>query len=338
MTVPFAPSQEPVVAESPAMRRVLDTVARVAPKDMSVLVRGERGTGKKFIASVIHAHSPRASGPFVRFNCAAIAGRLAEAELFGYVRGAFPGAKHARTGSFAQAHSGVLFLEEVGELPPALQGELLRVLQEGEIQPIGAARVEKVDVRVVASTSRDLASDARFRSDLYYRLANVEIAVPPLRERREDIPALLDAFVRHSCERFGAQGVRLSPALVRRLTAASWPGNLRELDKAVSQLVAVAVPGEIGPEAFIAPAAAEVPPPAHVIVPAPQPAPEPAPASALPLWQHLEAVERDLIVQMLSSTGGNQSAAARRLGLSRSALIARLKKYGLCSSSEEHAP
>ena len=336
---------QPVVGDSPAMRRVLDAVARVAPKDMNVVVRGERGTGKRFIASLIHAQSARAAAPFVRFNCAAIAGQLAEAELFGYVRGALPGATHARTGYFAQADHGVLLLEEVDELPLPLQGELLRALQEGEIQPIGATHVEKVDVRVVASTSRDLSAEVRegrFRSDLYYRLADVEILVPPLRERREDLPALLEAFARRYRERFDAEDVRLSPALVRALSAAEWPGNLRELEKTVSQLVALALPGEIGPEAFVAPAPAELAPApaaAEIAAPALVPPAEAGSAEAatghVPLWQHLETVERGLISQMLSSTGGNQSAAARRLGLSRSALIKRLKKYGLSPSNGE---
>jgi two-component system response regulator AtoC len=335
---------QPVAGDSPAMRRLLDAVARVAPKDVNVLVRGERGTGKQLIAGLIHAQSPRAAAPFVRFNCAAIAGKLAEAELFGYVRGAFAGASQARTGAFAQADRGVLMLEEVGELPLALQDELLRVLQEGEIQPLGAARVEKVDVRVVASTSGDLAADVkegRFRSGLYYRLSTVEILVPPLRERRKDIPALLEIFARRYRERFGAEEVRLSPGLVRVLAAADWPGNLGELENAVSHLVALAPPGELGPEAFSAPAAERAPAPVDAAAP---PASGPAgiepveaapPRSALPRWQHLEAVERGLIVQMISATGGNQSAAARRLGLSRSALIQRLKKYGLSHSSAD---
>ena len=179
-----------IIGDSPAMRRLLDAVNRVAPKDITVLLRGETGTGKELIASLIHAQSRRASAPLVRFNCAAIPGELAEAELFGHTRGAFTGATQARRGFFAEAHGGTLVLDEVGELSPAVQAKVLRALQEGEIQPVGAGRVEKVDVRVVACTNRDLLAEVgahRFREDLYYRLAVVELVVPPLHEHREEI-------------------------------------------------------------------------------------------------------------------------------------------------------
>src|SRR5258706_8930263 len=195
-----------IVGESPAMRRLLDAVSRVAPRDITVLVRGETGTGKELIASLIHAQSRRASAPLVRFNCAGIRGELAEAELFGHARGAFTGAVQTRRGFFAEAHGGTLVLDEVGELSPAVQAKVLRALQEGEIQPVGAGKVEKVDVRVVACTNRDLLADVRarrFREDLYYRLAVVELLVPPLNEHREDIPPLTAAFVRRYAERFG---------------------------------------------------------------------------------------------------------------------------------------
>src|SRR5216683_2204902 len=205
-----------IVGDSPAMRRLLEAVNRVGPKDITVLVRGETGTGKELIASLIHAESRRAKGPLVRFNCAAIPGELAEAELFGHARGAFTGAAQARRGFFAEANGGTLVLDEVGELSGAVQAKLLRALQEGEIQPVGAGRVEKVDVRVVACTNRDLAAEARahrFREDLYYRLAVVELMVPPLRDHREDIPPLTAEFARRYADRFGMKDVRLSPAL-----------------------------------------------------------------------------------------------------------------------------
>ncbi|WP_242342143.1 sigma-54-dependent transcriptional regulator [Anaeromyxobacter terrae] len=311
-----------LVAETPAMRRLLDAVGRLAPKDITVLVRGETGTGKELVASLLHAESRRAGGPVVRFNCAAIPAELAEAELFGHARGAFTGAAQARRGFFAQADGGTLVLDEVGELPLALQAKLLRALQEGEIQPVGAGRVEKVDVRVVACTNRDLEAEARagrFREDLYYRLAVVELMVPPLREHRDDIPALAAEFTRRYAERFGMEDVRLSPELVEVLRTADWPGNVRQLENAIARMVALGSSGELGVDAF-----ARAPG-----VRADEPDVEPPPEGTLSLREHLEAVERSLIVKALAATGGNQSEAARRLGVSRSAFIDRLKKYGL---------
>src|SRR5919198_1798540 len=222
-----------IVGDSAAMRHLLDAAARVASKDITVLVRGETGTGKELVGSLLHAQSRRASGPLVRFNCSAIPAELAEAELFGHVRGAFTGATQSRAGFFAEANRGTLVLDEVGELPPGVQAKLLRALQEGEIQPVGSGRTQKVDVRIVACTNRDLAAETRagrFREDLYYRLAVVELVVPPLRERREDIPALAHESALRYAERFGVEEVRLSPALVERLTAADWPGNVRQLE------------------------------------------------------------------------------------------------------------
>src|SRR5438128_3165287 len=259
-----------IVGDSAAMRRLIDAVTRVAPRDITVLVRGETGTGKELVAALIHGESKRAKGPLVRFNCAAIPGELAEAELFGHTRGAFTGATQARRGFFAEADGGTLVLDEVGELPLPVQAKLLRALQEGEIQPVGAGRVERVDVRVVACTNRDLAAEARarrFREDLYYRLAVVELLVPPLHEHREDIPALAGQFVRRYAERFGMDRVRLAPELVDALQRADWPGNVRQLENAVARMVALGSGGDIGLEAFAlastAPAAdadAEAPP------------------------------------------------------------------------------
>src|SRR5438105_11592374 len=217
----------------------------------AVLVRGETGTGKELVAALIHAESKRAKGPLVRFNCAAIPGELAEAELFGHTRGAFTGATQARRGFFAEADGGTLVLDEVGELPLPVQAKLLRALQDGEIQPVGAGRIEHVDVRVIASTNRDLAADARsgrFREDLYYRLAVLELRVPSLHEHREDIPALAMDFARRYADRFGVEGARLSPALLEALRSADWPGNVRQLENTVARLVALSSGGEIGPQ------------------------------------------------------------------------------------------
>ena len=310
-----------IVGDGPAMRQLLETISRIAPKDITVLIRGETGTGKELIASLLHAQSHRATGPLVRFNCAAIPGELAEAELFGHARGAFTGAQQARRGFFAQADGSTLVLDEIGELPLPVQAKLLRALQEGEIQPVGAGKVERVDVRVVACTNRDLADEARtgrFRQDLYYRLAVVDLVVPPLREHREDIPALAAEFARRYAERFGIQDVRLLPELLDSLQRLDWPGNVRQLENAVARIVALSTGGDIGLEAF---ALASTAPAADADAEAP-------PEGTLSLREQLDAVERSLIRRTMTAVGGNQSEAARRLGLSRGSLIERLKKYG----------
>ena len=301
--------ERPIVGDSPALRRLLDVATRVADRELPVLVVGETGTGKELIAGLLHAGGRRARGPLVRFNCAAIPGDLADAELFGHARGAFTGASAARRGYFAQAEGGTLVLDEVGELPAAIQAKLLRALQSGEIQPVGG-KVERVDVRVVACTHRDLRAEAaagRFREDLYYRLAVIELRVPPLRERSEDIPALAESFARRYAAQFGLDGVRLAPSLVRQLAARAWPGNVRELENTVARMVALSEGGEIGPE------------------PIEGSAPSPAPN----LRAQVEGFERGLIEQALRAAGGNHSEAARRLGTSRVTLLDKLKKYGL---------
>ena len=315
-----------IVSVSPPMRQLLDATARIAAKEVTVLVRGETGTGKELIGSLLHAQSRRAKGPLVRFNCSAIPSDLAEAELFGHARGAFTGATQARTGFFAEANHGTLILDEVGELPVAIQAKLLRALQDGEIQPVGSGRIEKVDVRIVACTNRDLTAEARrgrFREDLYYRLAVVELVVPPLRERREDIPALAHEFALRYAERFGAEEVHLAPALVERLALADWPGNVRQLENAVARMVALSGGGEIGPESFEATAAAaQLPPRSNGGDGAPAPL-----DGSHTLREQLDALERSVIAKTMTAVGGNQSEAARRLGISRNTLTERLRRY-----------
>jgi two-component system response regulator AtoC len=232
------------------------------------------------------------------------------------VRGAFTGAVQARRGFFAEADGGTLVLDEVGELPLSVQAKLLRALQDGEIQPIGAARVDRVDVRVVACTNRDLADEVRsgrFREDLFYRLAVLELVLPPLRDHREDIPALAAEFARRHARRFGMQDVRLLPELLDALQRLDWPGNVRELENAVARIVALSTSVEIGVEALAAPSAA--------------PADAP-PQGTVNLREQIEAIERSVIGKTMTAVHGNQSEAARRLGLSRGSLIERLKKYG----------
>jgi two-component system response regulator AtoC len=307
-----------IVGSSPPMRRLLDAVARVADKDVTVLVRGETGTGKELVAALLHAQSRRAQKPIVRFNCAAIPGELAEAELFGHARGAFTGAQGARRGFFAEADGGTLVLDEIGELPLGVQAKILRAIQEGEIQPVGSGRVDRVDVRLVASTNRDLAAEARagrFREDLYYRLAVIELVVPPLRDRAGDIPALAEEMARRYGEKFGLPGVRLAPDLLARLAAAPWPGNVRQLENTVARLLAMASGPEIDAGALEGAGAPE--PPAE------------AGEEGLSLREQVEAFERAIIARALAAAHGNQSEAARRLGTSRVTLIDKIKKYGL---------
>jgi two-component system, NtrC family, response regulator AtoC len=318
-----------VVCESAVMRHLLDAVSRIAAKEITVLVRGETGTGKELIGSLLHAQSRRAGGPLVRFNCGAIPAELAEAELFGHTRGAFTGATQARAGFFAQANGGTLVLDEVGELPISVQAKLLRALQEGEIQPVGSGRVEKVDARIVACTNRDLLAEVRagrFREDLYYRLAVVELVVPPLRDRREDIPALAHEFALRYAERFGSEEVRLTPAIVERLVVADWPGNVRQLENVIARMVALSGGGELGPESLGESASAPSPP---------RPADGDPTAADLDgshtLREQLDALERTVIARTMTAVRGNQSEAARRLGISRNTLTERLRRYEIAA-------
>ncbi len=322
-----------IVGASKPMRRLLEATSRVAGRDVTVLVRGETGTGKEFVAELLHAQSARATKPLVRFNCAALPADLADAELFGHVKGAFTGATATRPGFFAQANGGTLILDEIGELPLAVQAKLLRVLQEGEIQPVGSGRIEKVNVRVVASTNRDLATEARtgvFREDLYYRLAVVELVVPPLRERKDDIPALAAEFARRYGEKFGLGVVTLEPALVDTLARTDWPGNVRQLENTIARLAALSSGGVIG-VADLEAATGGAPSPASsqelLVAEADEPAPDARNGPSLK--EQVEAFERGLVGRTLDATGGNQSEAARRLGVSRVTLIDKMKKYGL---------
>ena len=329
-----------IIGDSRPMRRLLEATTRVASRDVTVLVRGETGTGKEFVAELLHAQSSRSKKPLIRFNCAALPADLADAELFGHVRGAFTGATSGRPGFFAQADGGTLILDEIGELPLAVQAKLLRVLQEGEIQPVGSGRIDKVDVRVVASTNRDLATEAKtgaFREDLYYRLAVVELVVPPLRDRKDDIPALAVEFARRYGDRFGLGPVSLEPALIDALVRADWPGNVRQLENTIARLAALSAGGVIGLADYQS-ATGETPSaPPPAAFEAHDAGDEHNNGTAIDarngpsLKEQVEAFERGLVARALESTGGNQSEAARRLGVSRVTLIDKMKKYGLAS-------
>ncbi|HEY1558130.1 MAG TPA: sigma-54 dependent transcriptional regulator [Kofleriaceae bacterium] len=310
-----------IIGRSAALARVLDTATRVAAKDVTVLVRGETGTGKELIASLLHVNSARAKQPLVVFNSAAIPAELAEAQLFGHAKGAFTGAVAAHDGYFMQADGGTLFIDEIGELPLPLQAKLLRVLQEREVQPIGSTQVKKVDVRVVAATHRDLAAEVkagRFREDLYYRLNVIELVVPPLRERKGDVPLLAREFARKYSERYGlGYVVQLSPELVAHLEQQAWPGNVRQLENTIARCVALATTKIVGLEALRAP---------HDSADA---ADASMPGAGPSFREQVEAFERNLITQAIRASGGNQSETARRLQLNRATLYDKLKKYEL---------
>jgi two-component system response regulator AtoC len=313
-----------IVGRSPALQRALETASRLADKDVTVLVRGETGTGKELFSTLLHSGSRRKASPLVRFNCAAIPHELAEAQLFGYSKGAFTGATASHPGYFVQANGGTLVLDEVAELSLAVQAKLLRVLQEREVQPLGSTRLEKVDVRLVSSTHRDLAAEikaGRFREDLYYRLAVVELPVPALRDRREDIPLLAREFARKYSERFGLPEVaELAPELLELLARAPWPGNVRQLENAIARCVALATSKVIGPAAFaLVDSSVAATPGVAADVGGQGPS----------YREQMEAFERNLLSATLNGAGGNQSEAARRLGLSRATLYDRLQRHGL---------
>ncbi|MBP6838823.1 MAG: sigma-54-dependent Fis family transcriptional regulator [Kofleriaceae bacterium] len=331
-----------VVATSAAMRRLLTAVERVAGRDVTVLVRGETGTGKELVGQLLHTLSPRARGPLVRFNCAAIPPELAESELFGHAKGAFTGATAAHPGFFAAADGGTLILDEVGELPLPLQAKLLRALQEGEIQPVGSGKVVRVDVRLIAATNRDLLAEqraGRFREDLYYRLAVVELIVPPLRDRKDDIPALAREFAARYGRRFGLGPLELADDLLAALVAPDWPGNVRELENTIARLAVLSTGAALRAVDLEPLTGAGGPPLAATgagdagadpnLADDPDLASPLAPGDAPSLREQVEAFERGLLLEALAAAGGNQSLAARRLGIGRVTLIDKMKKYGL---------
>jgi DNA-binding NtrC family response regulator len=315
----LALSRTMVFASEP-MRRLATLVARIAPRDVTVLVSGESGTGKERVAEAIVRASRRADRPFVRFNSAALTPELAEAELFGHAKGAFTGAVRARPGLFGEADGGTILLDEVGELAPGAQAKLLRVLQDGEVRPVGEERVRTVDVRVIAATHRDLEERVRtgaFREDLFYRLNVVHLRIPPLRDRPEDVPVLARHFLARAAERFGLAALHVPPALLDRLAAHRWPGNVRELENSVDALVALSPPE--GLDLSLLPGGAA----------------SPSAGAPLSLKQRVDAFERGLVVEALRAARGNRSEAARRLGVSRVTLHDKLHKHGLGANDDE---
>jgi two-component system, NtrC family, response regulator HydG len=322
-----------LVFQSKDMSRLAILAARVAPRDVTVLITGESGNGKERVAEAIVRASTRADRPFVRFNCSTLTSELADAELFGHAKGAFTGAQRQRNGLFREAHGGTLLLDEVGELDLALQAKLLRVLQEGEVRPLGEDRTYTVDVRIIAATHQDLPKlieAGRFRADLYYRLKVVTLTVPPLRERPEDIPVLARHFLQRFAERFGMGALHVPPPLFERLGRYSWPGNVRELENAIEALVALSVDGELDLSHL----------PAEPSAPDGEPYAAPTTslqASGLSLKQRVEAYERGLLVAALEASGGNRQRAAQQLGLSRATLHDKLHRHRLVSGNDDSA-
>jgi two-component system response regulator HydG len=300
------------------MREVFRLIQRLSGSAATVLVTGESGTGKELVAKSLHNSSPRKGRPYVPLNCAAIPDTLLESELFGHKRGAFTDARTDRAGLFVEADGGTLFLDEIAELSPALQAKLLRVLQEGEIRPLGASRAERVDVRVIAATNKDLETRLKtgtFREDLYYRLNVIHIHLPPLRERGEDVLALSDHFLAACTKRAGKEVRALQESAKKALLSYGWPGNVRELENTIERAVALSEGGVIRVEDL--PSAMRE-----------RRSGEPDTLqSALAQGLTLAQVEREFIQRVLTAEGGNKTRAAQRLGLDRKTLYRKLEEY-----------
>jgi two-component system, NtrC family, response regulator AtoC len=310
-----------VIGDHPAMKQVLERVDQVAGTEASVLIRGETGTGKEVIARLLHGASQRRSGPFVAVNMAAIPETLAESELFGHVRGAFTGADRPRTGRFMAANRGTLFFDEIGDMPRALQAKLLRVLQERVVTPVGGSESLPVDVRVIAATHRDLDAmiqDGSFREDLFYRLDVIPIEIPPLRERRQDIPAMAEHFRDEVNAREGRQVQGFALDVMQRLCSYDWPGNVRELENLVERLVVVATGRMVVID--------DLPPNLRTSVIDLESATLELPSSGVDLRTLLSQLEDKLIGQALERTGGNKNRAAELLGMNRTTLVEKLRR------------
>jgi len=345
-----------LVGDSVQFRRVMETISAVAPTKATVLLEGESGTGKELFARAIHDQSPRADGPFITINCAAMPEGLIESSLFGHEKGAFTGATVRTAGAFERAHGGTLLLDEVSEMRLDLQAKLLRVIQEQEFERVGGTQPIKVDVRIIATTNRDLKGEVdagKFRSDLYYRLNVVPIQTPPLRERVEDIPRLVHHFLQRNAEQLGVSLPAVSAETMHMLQHYPWPGNVRELSNAVERAVILSRGGMLQPDALrlappgamppmprapaeapaaapaAGPAAAAPVSPSPVSPPAPVPAAPPAAAPpAAPLTLNLDELERITIQRALETTGGNRTRAAKLLGISERTLRNKLNTPG----------
>ena len=312
-----------IIGQTESMQKIYATIEAVSQNKSNILISGENGTGKELVARAIHAKSALAEEPFVAINCGALAETLLESQLFGHRKGAFTGAIEDHEGVFQAAHGGTLFLDEIAEIPPSLQVKFLRAIQEKEVTPLGTTRPTKVDARLIAATNVDLDErmrTGRFRADLYYRLNVVSIVMPSLRQRREDIPLLVEHFVVEFSKSYGVEPKRVSPAAMERLTRYDWPGNVRELQNAIERAFALSNAPEIRLE-DLPPAVLEVPPEASAADASPEdPLAEPLP---------LEDLEKVNIANALRRSGGNKNEAARILGIDRQRLYRKIEKYGL---------
>jgi DNA-binding NtrC family response regulator len=305
-----------LLGRTPVMTGVYKQIAHAASADAPVLIIGESGTGKELVARAIHQHGNRSGKPFVPINCGALTETLLESELFGHVKGSFTGAVADAKGVFQTAHTGTVFLDEVGEMSPALQVKLLRVLQEGEVRPVGSSRSVRTDVRIVAATNVDVeraVTEGKFRQDLYYRLGVVIINLPPLRERRDDIPLLIERFLKAACAKAGKQ-IELTPAAVESLTAYHWPGNVRELENVIERLVVFSRGNRVD--------VGDLPP---TVTPR-------APALEKRLFDDLptlEEIERRYLLHVLEQVGNNRTRAAEVMGIDRRTLYRMAERFGV---------
>jgi DNA-binding NtrC family response regulator len=315
-----------MIGRSAVMQELFGLIRRIAPHARTALVTGETGAGKEGVARAVHELGPRRQKRFVTVNCSAVVETLFESELFGHVRGAFTGATEHKAGMFEAADGGTLFMDEIGELPATVQAKLLRVLETGEVQRVGSIQTKKVDVRIVAATNRDLRKEAdagRFRSDLFYRLNVVELEVPPLRDRKDDIPYLTAAFVKEFAGRFGKEIAGVSPSAERVLMSGTWTGNVRELRNVLERACMLADGATLSERDLVR------------AMPALRTAPQAPPAE--PRGEGLDVVEREHIVRVLAEVRGNKLAAARRLGISRRTLYRRLERHGLMATGTGQA-
>ena len=310
-----------MIGKSAAMRNLFQLTLRIAASDSTVLITGESGTGKELVARTIHDRSKRAAQPFVAVNCGAIPEDLLENELFGHVRGAFTGAQQSRSGRFMSAKEGTIFLDEIGEMTPRLQAKLLRVLQEREFNPLGSDVATRTNARFVAATNRDLREAipaGQFREDLYYRLAILSLDLPPLRERREDIPPL----VQHFLNRYGGEPPRtIAEAAMTHLRAYDWPGNIREMENLIERLVTLTDHSEIGVE--------DLPELPGYLKPHTPLRAFTLPSDGINIDQCMHRFQREMMVQALEQSHGNKTAAANLLRLNRTTFIERMRRHGL---------